>query len=137
MKPSFALNLSHDGIGLNPARGLLPEREIDALVARVQAHGGLISYKRNPDGTHSAYELNVNYFDALSAPFGGVRFIPTGGVGPGNVADYLSLPCVPTVGGSWMVPADAVDAGDVARLTSLVRDATAAVGATGAREEGS
>jgi len=64
----FNFLASHDGVGLNPARGLLPEAEIDALVQRVQAHGGLVSYKANADGTRSPYELNVNYFDALSDP---------------------------------------------------------------------
>jgi sucrose phosphorylase len=62
---------SHDGIGLNPARGILTEPEIAALVERTLAHGGLVSYKSNPDGTQSPYELNINYFDALSNPFSG------------------------------------------------------------------
>lgn len=64
----FNFLASHDGIGVNPARGLLPEAEIAALVARVQAHGGLVSYKHNADGSRSPYELNINYFDALSDP---------------------------------------------------------------------
>ncbi|MBI3761325.1 MAG: sugar phosphorylase, partial [Chloroflexi bacterium] len=63
----FNFLASHDGIGLNPARGILSEAEIDALVERTLANGGLVSYKRNPDGTHSPYELNINYFDALIA----------------------------------------------------------------------
>jgi sucrose phosphorylase len=67
----FNFLASHDGIGVNPARGLLPEAQIEALVGRVQAHGGLVSDKHNPDGTQSPYELNVNYFDALSDPNGG------------------------------------------------------------------
>jgi sucrose phosphorylase len=66
----FNFLASHDGIGLNPARGILPEREIEALVERVRAHGGLVSYKHNADGTQSPYELNINYFDALSNPNG-------------------------------------------------------------------
>jgi glycosidase len=61
---------SHDGIGLNPARGILSSADIDALAARTIAHGGLISYKHNSDGTKSSYELNINYFDALSNPSG-------------------------------------------------------------------
>ena len=64
----FNFLASHDGIGLNPARGILRDDEITALVDRVVAHGGRVSYKRNPDGTASPYELNVNYFDALSDP---------------------------------------------------------------------
>jgi sucrose phosphorylase len=66
----FNFLASHDGIGLNPARGILPDADIDALVQRALAHGGLVSYKHNPDGTQSPYELNINYFDALSDPNG-------------------------------------------------------------------
>jgi sucrose phosphorylase len=67
----FNFLASHDGIGVNPARGILPEREIEALAGRVQAHGGRVSYKHNSDGSQSPYELNINYFDALSDPAGG------------------------------------------------------------------
>ena len=59
---------SHDGIGMNPARGILSQTEIDALVARAAAHGGYVSYKHNSDGSKSPYELNITYFDALSDP---------------------------------------------------------------------
>ncbi len=59
---------SHDGIGLNPARGILPEAEIEFLVERCRAHGGLIGWKHNADGTQSPYELNIVYFDALNDP---------------------------------------------------------------------
>jgi len=59
---------SHDGIGLNPLRGLVAEDEIHFLVERTLANGGLVSYKSNPDGSHSPYELNINYFDALAEP---------------------------------------------------------------------
>jgi glucosylglycerate phosphorylase len=64
----FNFLASHDGIGLNPARGILRDDEIDALVDQVVAHGGRVSYKHNPDGSSSPYELNINYFDALSDP---------------------------------------------------------------------
>ncbi len=66
----FNFLASHDGIGLNPARGILEENEIVALVEHVQAHGGLVSYKNNPDGSQSPYEMNINYFDALNNPQG-------------------------------------------------------------------
>ena len=66
----FNFLASHDGIGLNPARGILPEAEIAAVVAGVEAHGGLVAYKNNPDGSRSPYELNISYFDALSDPHG-------------------------------------------------------------------
>jgi sucrose phosphorylase len=66
----FNFLASHDGIGLNPARRILSDEEIDALVNKTLAHGGLISYKQNSDGTQSPYEMNINYFDALSNPSG-------------------------------------------------------------------
>ena len=64
----FNFLASHDGIGLNPARGILSDAEIDSLVDKTLAHGGLISYKHNADGSQSPYEMNINYFDALSDP---------------------------------------------------------------------
>ncbi|MCI0551857.1 MAG: sugar phosphorylase [Anaerolineae bacterium] len=66
----FNFLASHDGIGLNPARGILSNADIDSLVNKTLAHGGLVSYKHNPDGTQSPYEMNINYFDALSNPHG-------------------------------------------------------------------
>lgn len=66
---------------------------------------------------------------ALSAPFGQVSFIPTGGVSPDNLAAYLALSCVAAVGGSWMVPVDAVDAGDTDRIAELAATAVAAAAA--------
>lgn len=62
----FNFLASHDGIGLNPLRGLLPEEEILALVDELQAEGALVNWKNNPDGTRSPYEVNVTYMDALS-----------------------------------------------------------------------
>ncbi|MEV7973484.1 bifunctional 4-hydroxy-2-oxoglutarate aldolase/2-dehydro-3-deoxy-phosphogluconate aldolase [Cellulomonas sp. NPDC089187] len=62
---------------------------------------------------------------ALAAPFTGVAFVPTGGVGPTNLHEYLALPSVAAVGGSWMVPRDRVRAGDVDGVRSLVADAVA------------
>src|SRR5581483_9615004 len=61
----FNFLASHDGIGLNPLRGILPEVEIEALAQAAKERGGFASYKYNPDGTQSLYELNINYFDAL------------------------------------------------------------------------
>jgi glycosidase len=59
---------SHDGIRLNPVRGILEPTEIENLVAKTITHGGQVSYKQNADGTQSPYELNINYFDALADP---------------------------------------------------------------------
>lgn len=62
----FNFLASHDGIGLNPLRGILPETEIVSLVRDLAGEGALISYKNNPDGTTSPYEINVTYMDALN-----------------------------------------------------------------------
>ncbi|MFR9718791.1 bifunctional 4-hydroxy-2-oxoglutarate aldolase/2-dehydro-3-deoxy-phosphogluconate aldolase [Aeromonas diversa] len=64
---------------------------------------------------------------AIAAPLPQVRFCPTGGVGPKNVADYLALKCVATVGGSWMLPTDVIQAGDWDEVTRLSREAVALV----------
>ncbi len=60
---------------------------------------------------------------AWSGPFGEVRFCPTGGITPQNAPDFLALPNVVCVGGSWLAPADALARGDWARITQLARDA--------------
>ena len=62
---------------------------------------------------------------AWSGPFFDVRFCPTGGVSLQNAADFLALPNVVCVGGSWLVPADAMAAGDWARITQLAADTRA------------
>jgi 2-dehydro-3-deoxyphosphogluconate aldolase/(4S)-4-hydroxy-2-oxoglutarate aldolase len=62
---------------------------------------------------------------AWSGPFGGVVFCPTGGISPGNAAEFLALPNVACVGGSWLVPGDALAQGDWARITRLAREAAA------------
>jgi len=64
----FNFLASHDGIGVNPARGLLPEAEINYLVEQCQAHGGFINFKHNTDGSKSPYEINIVYFDAVNDP---------------------------------------------------------------------
>ena len=66
----FNFNASHDGIGIRPASGILPEKDIDLLTRCTLAHGGHISSKTNPDGSYSPYELNITYFDLLNDPNG-------------------------------------------------------------------
>ena len=56
---------------------------------------------------------------ALSGPFPDMRFIPTGGIGPSNAADYLGHPCVHAIGGSWMVPRDLISEGRWDRIREL------------------
>jgi len=69
----------------------------------------------------------ANMLKALSGPFPDVKFCPTGGVGPANVGDYLSLDNVVCVGGSWMVPNDLVKAGDWQGIIDLSEEAISLV----------
>ena len=64
---------------------------------------------------------------ALSGPFPGVRFMPTGGVNPGNVKEYLSSSKVIACGGSWMVKGDLIEAGRFDEIERLTREAVALV----------
>jgi 2-dehydro-3-deoxyphosphogluconate aldolase/(4S)-4-hydroxy-2-oxoglutarate aldolase len=67
---------------------------------------------------------------SLAAPFPAMRFVPTGGIGPLELADYLRVPAVLAVGGSWMVAPDLVEAGrfdEVERLTRAAVTAAAEV----------
>lgn len=59
--------------------------------------------------------------------FTGVKFMPTGGVNLGNVADYLAVPEIVCCGGTWIVPKDALAAGDFAAIEKLAADAAALV----------
>ncbi|WP_084077080.1 bifunctional 4-hydroxy-2-oxoglutarate aldolase/2-dehydro-3-deoxy-phosphogluconate aldolase [Demequina sp. NBRC 110057] len=65
---------------------------------------------------------------ALAAPFGGVSFVPTGGIGPTNLHEYLSIPAVHAVGGSWMVPRDLIASGDFDGVERLTAQAVALAG---------
>ena len=62
---------------------------------------------------------------ALAGPFPDVVFCPTGGISLATAPDFLALPNVKVCGGSWLTPADAVAAGDWARITRLAREAQA------------
>ncbi|MCB9452932.1 MAG: sugar phosphorylase [Anaerolineaceae bacterium] len=64
----FNFTASHDGIGLRPVTGLLAPEDVDALIQLTQDHGGRVSYRSLPDGSKSAYELNISYFDAITHP---------------------------------------------------------------------
>ena len=62
---------------------------------------------------------------AFGGPFNDVQFCPTGGITPHNAAEFLALPNVACVGGSWLVPADALEQADWARITALAVHAAA------------
>ncbi len=69
----FNFTASHDGIGVRPLEGILDAGELDGLVEIVKANGGQVSYKQNPDGSESPYELNITYVDAILADQSSVR----------------------------------------------------------------
>jgi 2-dehydro-3-deoxyphosphogluconate aldolase/(4S)-4-hydroxy-2-oxoglutarate aldolase len=65
----------------------------------------------------------ASYLKSCSSVFGAVKFCPTGGISVSNANDYLSLPNVLCVGGSWVAPKDMVTAGDWAGITALAKAA--------------
>ncbi len=67
----------------------------------------------------------VGALKAFASPFPQASFCPTGGVDAKNAGDYLALPNVICVGGSWVAPAEAVRAGDWERITKLAAEAAA------------
>lgn len=107
------------------------ERGVAALPGAVTASEvmaalelGVTTVKFFPAGTSGGAAA----VKALAAPFGGVSFVPTGGIGPKNLHEYLSIPAVHAVGGSWMVPRDLVSAGKFDEVTALVAEAVALAG---------
>ena len=113
-----------------------------AVVERCQEHGvlalpgavtatevqaalelGLSTVKFFPAGTSGGAKAVA----ALAAPFGDVGFVPTGGIGPSNLAEYLALPSVRAVGGSWMVPRELVRGGDFGAVRDLTAEAVSLV----------
>jgi 2-dehydro-3-deoxyphosphogluconate aldolase/(4S)-4-hydroxy-2-oxoglutarate aldolase len=70
----------------------------------------------------------VAFLKALVSPLPAISFCPTGGVDATNAASYLKLPNVICVGGSWVVPKDAVAAGDFSRVERLAREAKGLLG---------
>lgn len=69
----------------------------------------------------------VKTLKAIAAPYQGVKFIPTGGISLGNLADYLSLKSVHAVGGSWMVTKELISAGKFDQITAMAAEAVALV----------
>ena len=65
----------------------------------------------------------LDYIKSVSAPYSSLKFMPTGGINTGNLAKYLAFDRIIACGGSWMVGADAINAGDFAKITALCADA--------------
>ncbi len=64
----FNFTASHDGIGVRPLEGLVPQDRLDRLVAATGERGGLVGMRTMPDGSQRPYELNITYVDAMSDP---------------------------------------------------------------------
>lgn len=73
----------------------------------------------------------VNYLKAMSAPYGKIEFMPTGGISPANVGSYLALKNVVACGGSWMAPQDWIAAKQFDRIRQAVSEAVATVSTKG------
>ncbi len=103
------------GSGLPYLPGVATASEVMALLER-----GITHMKFFPAGAAGGTAALKGW----SAPLPEARFCPTGGIGPANAASYLELPNVLCVGGSWVVPGDAIAAGEWGRLTRLAEAAT-------------
>ncbi|SPF67142.1 KDPG and KHG aldolases Schiff-base forming residue [Propionibacterium ruminifibrarum] len=106
------------GLGVPVLPGTATPSDVTAAV-----NSGLDTVKFFPAGAFGG----ARTIKALSGPFPQVRFIPTGGVSAETAGEYLALDCVPAVGGSWMVPAGLVDAGEFDQVTRLVSESVDAV----------
>ena len=69
----------------------------------------------------------IKTLKAISGPYVGVKFIPTGGISPTNLRDYLSSPIILACGGSWQVKKDLIRAGEFETITRLSKEAVAMV----------
>lgn len=105
-------------VGLVFSPGVMTPSEIERALAL-----GCDLLKFFPAGTAGG----VTMLKALAGPYAhtGVRFIPTGGVSAANMRDYLALPVVAAIGGSWMVDPKLIAARDWSAITRLTREALA------------
>jgi 2-dehydro-3-deoxyphosphogluconate aldolase/(4S)-4-hydroxy-2-oxoglutarate aldolase len=121
-------------LGVPMIPGVATPTEIEAALAE-----GLTLLKLFPAGALGG----PAYIGAVAAPYPGVRFVPTGGIGQDTLADYLALDSVVAVGGTWIAPSSALSEGDFEgiriRAAEAVRSAGAApssAGGTAGRAEG-
>lgn len=103
--------LAHD-IPVTP--GCVTPSEIMAAMAK-----GLNVLKFFPANVYGG----LSAMKALSGPFGGIRFIPTGGVNADNIGEYLSSPIIHAVGGSWLCSKKDISEGNFEKITALCREA--------------
>ena len=101
-----------NGIAVTP--GCVTPTEITAAV-----NMGLKVVKFFPANVYGG----LNAMKNLSAPFVGLKFLPTGGVNAGNIKEYIDASFIHAVGGSWVCPKDAIKAGDFDKITQLCKEA--------------
>ena len=113
--------------------GFNPKIVVHAMKASIPMFPGI----NNPSDIEAALELGLNVLKffpaeasgglpllkAMSAPYTGVRFMPTGGISPENVMIYLANPKVVACGDSWMVPPNLISEGKFADIEALVKEA--------------
>ncbi len=104
-----------NGIPVTP--GCVTPTEIMAALAH-----GLKVIKFFPANVYGG----LNAMKNLSAPFVGIKFLPTGGVNAGNISEYISAPFIHAVGGSWVCPKAEIKAGNWEKITQLCKEARAA-----------
>ena len=124
----------------NGARFIVSPGLDDGVVAVAKARGvPVYPGTMTPSEVQHAFNLGldtVKFFPAavaggvpalkaLASVFRTMKFMPTGGVGPGNLADFLAVPAVLACGGSWLTPQDAIAAGNFAAITALAEEAVA------------
>lgn len=102
-------------IGIPHLPGVMTPSEIEAALAL-----GLTHLKFFPAQAAGG----AGMLHALSAPYSAVKFMPTGGITPANLSDYLALGCVFACGGSWMVKDELINTDNFAEITRLTREAT-------------
>ena len=84
---------------------------------------GLTVVKFFPAGVYGG----LSAMKALSGPFGGIKFIPTGGVNSHNIGEFIAAPFIHAVGGSWVCPKADIAAGNFEKITTLCKQARAAI----------
>ncbi len=104
-----------NGVAVTP--GCVTPTEITAAV-----NMGLKVIKFFPANVYGG----LNAMKNLSAPFGGVKFLPTGGVNTANIKEYIDAPFIHAVGGSWVCPKADIAAGNFEKITALCKEARAA-----------
>ena len=84
---------------------------------------GLTVVKFFPAGVYGG----LSAMKALSGPFGGIKFIPTGGVNSHNIGEFIAAPFIHAVGSSWVCPKADIAAGNFEKITTLCKQARAAI----------